>query len=64
VPYCFEWIAIARADAAAEQRHAPLLPEKMHVAYLPKAKVLGLSKIPRIVDAFARWLSELGARTG
>jgi GTP cyclohydrolase I len=29
---------------------------KVHVAYLPKDKVLGLSKIPRIVDAFARRL--------
>jgi GTP cyclohydrolase I len=29
---------------------------KMHVAYLPKSKVIGLSKIPRIVDAFARRL--------
>src|SRR5882672_347473 len=29
---------------------------KMHVAYLPKNKVLGLSKIPRIIDAFARRL--------
>ena len=29
---------------------------KMHVAYLPKARVIGLSKIPRIVDAFARRL--------
>jgi len=29
---------------------------KMHVAYLPKDKVLGLSKIPRIVDMFARRL--------
>ncbi|MGH9663597.1 MAG: GTP cyclohydrolase I FolE [Bryobacteraceae bacterium] len=29
---------------------------KMHVAYLPKDKVLGLSKIPRIVDVFARRL--------
>src|SRR5215471_13486999 len=29
---------------------------KAHVAYLPKNKVLGLSKIPRIVDAFARRL--------
>jgi GTP cyclohydrolase IA len=29
---------------------------KMHVAYLPKAKVVGLSKIPRIVDAYARRL--------
>jgi GTP cyclohydrolase I len=29
---------------------------KMHVAYLPKNKVIGLSKIPRLVDAFARRL--------
>jgi GTP cyclohydrolase I len=29
---------------------------KMHVAYLPESKVIGLSKIPRIVDAFARRL--------
>ena len=27
-----------------------------HVAYLPKGKVIGLSKIPRIVDMFARRL--------
>ena len=27
---------------------------KMHVAYLPGSKVIGLSKIPRIVDVFAR----------
>jgi GTP cyclohydrolase I len=29
---------------------------KMHVAYLPKSRVIGLSKIPRIVDLFARRL--------
>ncbi len=29
---------------------------KMHVGYLAKNKVVGLSKIPRIVDAFARRL--------
>lgn len=29
---------------------------KMHVAYLPKDRVIGLSKIPRIIDAFARRL--------
>jgi GTP cyclohydrolase I len=29
---------------------------KVHVAYLPKGKIIGLSKIPRIVDAFARRL--------
>jgi len=29
---------------------------KIHVAYLPKDKVIGLSKIPRIVNMFARRL--------
>ncbi len=29
---------------------------KVHVGYLPNRKVVGLSKIPRIVDAFARRL--------
>ena len=29
---------------------------KVHVAYLPKGKVVGLSKIPRIVEMFARRL--------
>ena len=29
---------------------------KCHVAYLPKGRIIGLSKIPRIVDAFARRL--------
>jgi GTP cyclohydrolase IA len=29
---------------------------KMHVAYLPRTRVIGLSKIPRIVDVFARRL--------
>jgi GTP cyclohydrolase IA len=29
---------------------------KVHVAYLPNKRVIGLSKIPRLVDAFARRL--------
>ena len=29
---------------------------KMHVAYLPQKKVIGLSKIPRLVEVFARRL--------
>jgi GTP cyclohydrolase IA len=29
---------------------------KVHVAYLPQGKVIGLSKVPRIVDIFARRL--------
>src|SRR5205809_194165 len=29
---------------------------KAHIAYLPKGRIVGLSKIPRIVDCFARRL--------
>lgn len=29
---------------------------RMHVAYLPSAKIIGLSKIPRLVDLYARRL--------
>jgi len=29
---------------------------KCHVAYIPRTKVIGLSKIPRLVDAFSRRL--------
>ena len=29
---------------------------KCHVAYLPKGKIIGISKVPRIVDAFSRRL--------
>jgi GTP cyclohydrolase I len=29
---------------------------KAHIAYVPKGKVIGLSKIPRVVDVFARRL--------
>ncbi len=29
---------------------------KVHVAYIPKGKVIGLSKIPRVVEVFARRL--------
>lgn len=29
---------------------------KAHVAYIPNGKVVGLSKIPRIIDVFARRL--------
>jgi GTP cyclohydrolase I len=29
---------------------------RVHVAYIPKGRVVGLSKIPRIVDIFARRL--------
>jgi GTP cyclohydrolase I len=29
---------------------------KVHVAYIPRGKVIGLSKIPRLIDAFSRRL--------
>ncbi len=29
---------------------------KMHVAYIPNGRILGLSKVPRVVDVFARRL--------
>jgi GTP cyclohydrolase I len=29
---------------------------KVHVAYIPKGKVIGLSKIPRLVEVFSRRL--------
>src|SRR5258708_39946233 len=29
---------------------------KCHIAYIPKGKVIGLSKIPRLVEVFARRL--------
>lgn len=29
---------------------------KVHVAYIPDGKIVGLSKIPRIIDVFARRL--------
>lgn len=38
------------------EHHLLPLFGKAHVAYIPKGKVVGLSKIPRIVDMFARRL--------
>ncbi len=37
---------------------------KAHVAYLPRDKIIGLSKIPRIVDLFARRLQVQERLTG
>jgi GTP cyclohydrolase I len=36
---------------------------KCHVAYIPNGKVIGLSKIPRLVDMFARRLRVLARLT-
>src|SRR5438067_12141084 len=38
------------------ERHMLPFYGKVHVAYLPKGKVIGLSKIPRLIDVFARRL--------
>jgi GTP cyclohydrolase I len=38
------------------EHHALPFFGKAHVAYIPDGKVIGLSKIPRLVDAFARRL--------
>jgi GTP cyclohydrolase I len=34
---------------------------KVHVAYIPQGKVIGLSKVPRLVDVLARRLQVQGA---
>jgi GTP cyclohydrolase I len=54
---CDEMVIVKEIEFFSMCEHH-LLPffGKMHVAYLPKDKVLGLSKIPRIVDMFARRL--------
>jgi GTP cyclohydrolase IA len=54
---CDEMVVIRDIEFFSMCEHH-LLPffGKMHVAYLPKDKVIGLSKIPRIVNMFARRL--------
>jgi len=55
--HCDEMVVIRDVEFFSTCEHH-LLPffGKMHVAYLPKDKVIGLSKVPRIVDMFARRL--------
>jgi GTP cyclohydrolase I len=52
-----EMVVVANIDYTSMCEHH-LLPftGKVHVAYIPRKKVVGLSKIPRIVDMFARRL--------
>ncbi len=52
-----EMVTITNIECFSMCEHH-LLPffGKAHVAYLPKGKVVGLSKIPRLVDMYARRL--------
>ncbi len=54
---CDEVIAVKNIDFFSLCEHH-LLPFKgvAHVGYLPERKIIGLSKIPRIVDIYARRL--------
>ena len=52
---CDEMVVVKDIEFFSMCEHH-LLPffGKMHVAYLPKDKLIGLSKVPRVVDMFAR----------
>ena len=54
---CDEMVTINNIDFYSVCEHH-LIPffGKAHVAYIPNGKVVGLSKIPRIIDIFARRL--------
>lgn len=45
------------------EHHMVPIIGKAHVAYLPSGRVLGLSKIPRVIDAYARRLQTQEALT-
>lgn len=54
---CNEMVVVRNIEFYSMCEHH-MLPfyGKCHVAYLPKGKIIGLSKIPRLVDVFARRL--------
>jgi len=54
---CEEMVVVNNIDYNSMCEHHMLpFTGKVHVAYIPRKKVVGLSKIPRIVDMFARRL--------